>query len=403
MTAAVLAGLLLAQVADFNAQGMKALEAGDYAAAAEAFRKLVTQQPGDYAAHFHLGLAYSLLQKTDEAIAEYQKVLELKPGLYEAQLNLGILWLEKHQPAEALRWLEQALAQKPGEFAPNYYSGEALRELNRPAEAVERYRHALEANPKSAAAEVGLARALVALGQIDQAATHYRRAAEVSPEYRTALIELAAALEKAGRLREAIALYEQFPEDLAARERLGNLLLETGETDRAIQLLQQVVEASPTPASRFALALAYVRKRQLQQALSLLEQVLEEAPDNYDVRMLYGRVLRDLKNYQQAAEQFSRCVQLQPNSREAWGELAAMLVLLDRQADALAALDQVEKLGDAPPGIYFLRAIIFDKARQYEAALLSYEKFLELSRGQNPDQEFQARQRIRIIRKELGR
>jgi hypothetical protein len=36
-------------------------------------------------------------------------------------------------------------------------------------------------------------------------------------------------------------------------------------------------------------------------------------------------------------------------------------------------------------------------------ALENYNKFLESSRGQYPDEEFQARQRARIIRNELNR
>jgi hypothetical protein len=39
----------------------------------------------------------------------------------------------------------------------------------------------------------------------------------------------------------------------------------------------------------------------------------------------------------------------------------------------------------------------------YGPALESYEKFLAASEGKNPDEEFKARQRIRIIRKELAR
>ena len=36
-------------------------------------------------------------------------------------------------------------------------------------------------------------------------------------------------------------------------------------------------------------------------------------------------------------------------------------------------------------------------------ALASYQRFLELSQGKNPDQEFQARQRVRTLEKEIKR
>jgi hypothetical protein len=44
-----------------------------------------------------------------------------------------------------------------------------------------------------------------------------------------------------------------------------------------------------------------------------------------------------------------------------------------------------------------------DHLHNQEEALASYERFLALVDGKNPDQEFQARQRVRIISNDLRR
>ena len=80
-----------------------------------------------------------------------------------------------------------------------------------------------------------------------------------------------------------------------------------------------------------------------------------------------------------------------------------MLMLLDDYPRALAALDRVQALGGEMPGHYFFRAIIFDKTKQLKPALEAYQKFLALADGKFPDQEFQARQRARIIQRELSK
>jgi len=90
---AVAVALLFLQAADPYAAGTKALEEGRYEAAVTAFTAAVAADAKDYAAHFHLALAYSLLHRDAEGIAEYRKTLELHPGLYEAELNGGILLL----------------------------------------------------------------------------------------------------------------------------------------------------------------------------------------------------------------------------------------------------------------------------------------------------------------------
>src|SRR5689334_17629082 len=109
---ALLAAFLLLQTPDFLADGLKALDDGKYDAAAQAFSKAVEADPKDYSAHFNLALAYSLLGKDAEGVAEYRKTLELKPGLYEAELNAGILLLRQKNPADALPLLSHAAEQK---------------------------------------------------------------------------------------------------------------------------------------------------------------------------------------------------------------------------------------------------------------------------------------------------
>jgi tetratricopeptide (TPR) repeat protein len=402
MWAPLLALLLLPQ-SDFSAQGLKALEEGRWAEAAEALEKAVAAQPDDYSALFNLSFARAMLGKRQEAIAGYEKVLALKPGLYQAQLNLAILLLEAKEPAKALALLKAAVEQEPEKFQPNYYLAEALYALGDDAGAEQRYRKAAELDPKSAVAAIGLGRALANQGKFDEALEAYRRAGELDAAYREYLIELATRMEEKGASERAMALYRQFADRPEVRERLGNLLLETGRVDEAIPHLEAAVKTSPTAANRFALAVAYLKSKRLEEAAPLLEQALGERPDSFELRMTYGRLLRDLRRFAPAAQQFRAAAELDPKSKEAWSELAGVLVLLDSHPQALAALERVQALDPENAGVYFLQAIILDKSKQYKPALASYEKFLALSRGAHPDEEFKARQRLKVIRKELNR
>lgn len=395
--------LLFLQQADHHARGIEALEKKDYPAAVVSFAKAADADPNDHAAHFHLALARSLSGEWAAAIGGYRKVLELKPGLYEAELNLGILLLEQKQAEAAIPSLRAATEKKPKEFRPNYYLAEALLAAGQPSQAEPWYQSALKLDAKSAAAERGLARSLASQQKLDDAAPHFRRAAELDPAYRDALLELAGLYEAAKRPLEAIPLYEQFPEDPAARERLGELLLEAGRPEEAVRHLEFAVARSPTAANRLALATAYLRSKQPDKAVAAVEQAIAAAPDDLDLRLFHGRLLRDQKNFRDAARQFYFVVQKRPDSREAWSELAAMLNALEQHPQALAALDRLEALGESGPAIHYLRAIMLDRLQQHAPALASYEKFLALAAGRHPEEEFKARQRVRILKKEIGR
>lgn len=231
----------------------------------------------------------------------------------------------------------------------------------------------------------------------------FRRAAELDPAFRDGLLELASLYEERKQPEAAIALYREFPELPAARERLGQLLLEAGEAAKAIPELQEAVAKSPTTANRAALAAAYLRNRQPEKAIPLLEQALAAEPAAFDLRLAYGRALRDRKDYPAAAREFLRAANARPDSAEAFGELAGMLILLENFPQAIAALNRVRELGAEKPGHLYLRAIVLDRLRDYQPALESYRRFLAGSNGQNPDEEFKARQRVRIIERELSK
>ena len=118
---------------------------------------------------------------------------------------------------------------------------------------------------------------------------------------------------------------------------------------------------------------------------------------------MYGRALRDQRIFGQAAQEFARAAQMKPDSKEAWNELAGVLILLEQYQPALTALDKAKALGGETAAYYYFRAIVLDRLKDYKPALESYQKFLSMSQDKNPDEEFKARQRIRIIQKELSK
>ncbi|MDX2267467.1 MAG: tetratricopeptide repeat protein [Bryobacter sp.] len=387
--------------------GMKALDANKPAEAEVYFAKAAAADAKDYAAFFHLALAQSLQGKNDEAIANYDKVLALKPKLYEASLNVGILHLGRKNAKAAIPHLEAAVETKPEVYRPRFYLAEALFEERRPAEAESHYRKALAINPNSAEAAHGLGQALLGLGKTEEGAPFYEQAAQLDRAFEPMLLHLAEVYEADKNYAKAIALYRRFPNDPAVRERLGHLLTETGEAALAIPELEAAVKNSPTVANLTALATAYLQAKQAEKCQPLLDEALRLEPNNGDLRLLYGRLLRELRKMDQASQQFFLATKLNPNSAEAWSDLATTTVLIERYDIALTALDRVRALNAEKPGHKYLRAITLDKVRQNRKAakevILAYEEFLASSQGKFPDEEFKARQRIKILNRELNR
>ena len=398
---ALLAILLFAPPPDFLAEGLKALDANEPAAAEPLLRQAVEAVPNDYFAHFNLAIALSMQQKDAEAIGEFNKTLELKPGLYQADLNLGMLLLRNKRPAEALPVLKEAVDSKTAR-ADLYYA-QAFFETGDMAQADVWYRAAAELDPKSAAARAGLAHSLLKESKLAEAAEHFRGAASLDPHYRDGLLELAAEYEKAAMLTEAIAVYRQFPDNPAAEERLTQLLVANGNLAAAIPNLELAVKTTPSVANRLALVDAYKSTGQGDRAIGQLQLAVASEPSNYDLRMALAREFRDAHKAPEAARQFTAAANLRPDSVNAWNELATIYVVTGDYADGLAALDRVKALGKELPGDFYFRAICLEKLRQLKPALEAYQRFLATDGNKQPDQEFLARQRVRIIQHELDR
>lgn len=393
---------LLAQAPDHVAEGLKALDAGNPGAAEESFAKAVAADPADYSAHFNLALAYSMSNKDAQAIPEYKKTLELHPGLYEAELNLSMSLLNAHDPAAAIPFLKAAGEQKPKEFKPVYYLATALLETKQLTEAILEFEKAVEMDAASAGAELGLGQALAQDGHRNEAGPHYRKAANLEHAYHSYLLELATLFEEHSEFPQALDIYREFPDDPGAQERAGVLLLKTGQSAAAIATLEPIVAKSPTPANQIELAQAYVKEKQLAKAEPLTAKSVAATPEDFELRMFYGEILRDERKFPSAAEQFSVAAKIKADSAEAWTELANVLIVAEQPVEGLAALDKVHALGAETAGHLYLRAITLDRLQRSKEALEAYNKFLESSQN-HPDQEFTARQRVKALDRILGK
>src|ERR1700733_8373093 len=170
---ALILALLLAQSPDhtpenYLADGLKALDANQPAAAEPFLRKAWDAEPGDVQAEFNLALVLGMQGKDAEAVAVYRKTLDLKPALYEADLNLGIILLRDKQPGDALPLLKEASETKPGEYRPQAFYAQALFDTGDFAQAEQHFRTAAGINSNAAAASLGIARSLLEQGQLTE-------------------------------------------------------------------------------------------------------------------------------------------------------------------------------------------------------------------------------------------
>jgi tetratricopeptide (TPR) repeat protein len=214
-------------------------------------------------------------------------------------------------------------------------------------------------------------------------------------------------------LGEAAELYssylEKYPntrDSNALRVRLGQIYARQQRHQQAIEQWESAREAGESGSELERLLLdAYLQAQppRKDNASALLDEILVRDGSDPELWLLAGRLRMEKREYQAAAERFLRAAQLRPDFAEAHINLASALFLMKEYEPTLRVLAKVAELGQDTPGTHFLRAVSHDHLRHQEEALVGYERFLALADGKNPDQEFQARQRARILSNELRR
>jgi tetratricopeptide (TPR) repeat protein len=387
-------------------QAESAIEKQDYSSAEPLLKKVVEQDPDNYAAWFDLGFLYNAQGRNEDSIGAYRKSVAAKPSVFESNLNLGLMLAKTHQPdaeqflraatklkptaqvaaGQARAWLSlghvletsnpdgaieafgQAALLDPKDPEPHLSAGPLLENQNRFADAEQEYKQAFALDPSSTDALTGMA-------NIYMRGHHYTEAEEV--------------------LRKLVALH---PNDAGAHTQLGRMLAADGQNDPAIAELQIALKLAPNdPLLQLDLADLYSSAKKYDLAETQYRSLLAAKPNDPDLRYGLGRVLLNQRKFPEAERVLLSALDLKPGMGEAYGDLAAAANENKDYELVIKALDARAKLLPELPIGYFLRATAYDHLRAYKPAAENYHRFLETATGKYPDQEWQARHRLIAI------
>lgn len=393
-------------------QAGDALQRKDYQAALDPLKTVVRAAPDTAAAWYYLGYAYHGLRQDAEARQAYEKAVELKPDLYQAQVNLGLLLVAMNDPAGAAPHLQKAVSLKPSEARLHLELAMALRASGQGSQAEPELRQALQLDPKMDAAAYELGQVELDQKRYADAAADFTKALAISPGRADAELGLASAAEGMGQTADAELHLEQClklePADLSVRYHLARLYLSEKKVQPALAHLQQLDQANPAlPGLAAALGDAYALAGKFSDSEVYYRKALAAAlPGGSEVAELHralGETLLKEGKTVTAEDEFRQALRLDPANLEAEKGLASGLYLEKRYAEAAPMIERLLQAPSANPGLYFLLATCYDHLQDRKRALQAYQQFLAKSGGSNPDQEWQAKQRAKLLSRELGK
>ncbi|MBZ5506871.1 MAG: tetratricopeptide repeat protein [Acidobacteriia bacterium] len=380
------------------------LQKQQYPQAEEKLLELVRKQAENPQAWFDLGFAQSHLNKNAEATSSYKKATELDPKWFEAQQNLGLTLAKSGDLAGAASALKTAVTLKPNVGGHQALIGAWLSlaqvtEDSQTQESLAAYQKAAELDPANTEAQLGVARMTERAGNPALAEQQYLKLAESGNS--ESIAHLIGLYLRQKHFADAETWLRRYmtanPQNAAAQLQLGKLLAAEGKTQEAIAALEPLYKTSPDPKSARELANLYLEAKQYPAAATLLQALVGQAPEDAQLHLDYGTALMHQLKYPEAQAELLKAVQLKPGLADAYFDLGYAAQQNKNYELAIRALDARAKLQPETPATYFLRATAYDSLRMYKPAAENYKLFLAAAAGKFPDQEFQARHRLKAI------
>ncbi len=296
---------------------------GRYAEALTVYQALAGAQPGDFAAHFNLGVTCLRRREPKEAVkaltgalaidpfsapayyqrgnarddmgdgigalADYATAVGLQPDFLQAHYNRGIVLNSLGRYEEAIAAFDAVAALRPDISNAYLNRGVARDELEDTIGAMADYDEALHHNPDNADARFNRARACYRLGRYREAAQDYTAAIGLRPDDVEAINNRGLAYDALGEYQAAIADYDdalrQRPNFAEVLSNRGAAWESLGDFDAALADYLAAQSAGGAPefaAAYYNAARLYADRGDIERCAEQLAEAIRIQPSLYD-------------------------------------------------------------------------------------------------------------------------
>jgi superkiller protein 3 len=320
-----------------------------YDAAEPALSNAIYLRPSDFRWTYYLGWLYQQTEQYEHAVRHYSRALALQPEDIPTHIHLAEVYHKMDRQAEARLLLESALRLDSGSAAAHYLMAQIA---NDPAQAIEHYQTVLRLQPEATAAHYPLGLAYRQQGNEQQSQTHLAQRGEGKVQLEDALIR-DIELQRKGT---------------GAKLNRGSRYMQEGRFREAALVFSEVIaEDSTEVAGYLNLGVALLELGDWQRGLSVLEQAVRLDPTNSKANYNLGMILAQLQN-PRAKEHFQTAIEQNPGNIQAHLGLARMLW---SEGQCAAALPHFEAFLGATPDAIDIRintAMCHAQVGQYAAA-----------------------------------
>ncbi len=287
----------------FYNMGLALFGRGQYDRALWCWQQVLELEPDYPQVHARIADVFWAKSRLPEARTHLFEELRSDPGNLDTLLDLGELLMEMGQDNPAAEKFRQVLDLDPEDCTAHYQLGVLAQKEGDSRLALERFKFVLRHDRHFIGAHLQIAK--VYHRQTNRAESLYHANSEMAqPELDDAtLLELGNLFMDMSQYDSAQSamrrLVEQCPHDANARHGLAVALLLGNRLDDGIEQCKQALKIQPKHnAAMFNLALAYMSRHDFARARYWLQEALDIAPDDPQLRQIQHRLWLESRWYQ---------------------------------------------------------------------------------------------------------
>ena len=341
--------------------------------------------------YFLQGRGYLLDVYKPENIRSAQSLLHealrIDPNYGQAEAALGQSWVydyeRNHHPQSiplARQACDRAVALGNAGAEGHICLGSVARDTGNPHEAAAQFQKALQLEPANELASVGLAKAYEQLNEPEKAEIVYKQLIASRPSYSHGYDLLGVFYFSNADYAQAAAMFRKAtdlaPKSYHAYSNLGAALVALGKDQEATASLQQSILIRPTSDALGNLGVALFRLRHFSEAANQFRKSIQLDPNAYDkwgsladAEYYGGNHAEATKEYRKAIKLASEQLQISPNDAIILGDLASYQSMLGDTSQALDFLNRSLAINHTDKELMFNAALVYNQLHQTGPAL----------------------------------
>lgn len=342
-------------------------------------------------AHFAKGVLLEDSSENDLALASFRKAFDLDPSNSDLAVKLAFLLAQRNDPTAGIEILKDANRASPRESLPLIYLSQMYAKYLRKPDAGIRYaEQALAIDPTSYAAYLALYELLAATSQSARAEQLLQRAAKVSTDNPQFWLQIGGLFQQAHMkedgsvsppeaLKQMNAIFQKAAAlgktDALLLARVGNFFVDSRQVADAIPFYLSALslkQSSDDPVLNNAgdkLARALIEAGQDEKAIGVLEKITKENPLRFETFEVLGELYEKRGDKEHALGAYKHSLQLDASEPRNHIRIAEMQAEMKHFDQAIETARSARARFPENPDALFLLASCLSQAKQHAEAM----------------------------------